>query len=124
ITVIKFETKRLWLKIGFVVAAVLLPIVLPLLAPSLGIHEGGRISLSGTQVVYAVLSAELALAVYIWGVGNWSRFEPPQLPPRSSTTPASGPAHTPKPGPASPTSINIGPSWHLPGTPPAPPGGR
>ena len=76
----KFETNRLRLKIGFAVGAVLLPILLPLLAPLLGIHEGGKISLNGLQVLYAVLSAEIALAVYIWGVGNWSRFEPPQPP--------------------------------------------
>jgi len=119
----KFETKRLLLKIEFAVAAVLLPIVLPLLAPSLGIHEGGRISLGGTQVVYAVLSVELALAVYIWGVGNWSRFEPPQLPSGSSTT-SSGPAQTPKPGPAPPASLSIGPTGQRPGTPAAPQGGR
>ncbi len=91
----KFETQRFLLKLGFAVAALLLPIVMPFVAPRIGIREGGRISLSGMQVVYAVLSAELALAVYLWGVGNWSRFEPPQLTPGASTTPASGQGQPP-----------------------------
>lgn len=80
----KFETERLRLKLGFAVFAILLPVVLPVLAPSVGIHEGGRIPFDRLQVLYAVLSVELAMAVYMWGVGNWSRYEPPHR----STTPA------------------------------------
>ncbi|OLE45908.1 MAG: hypothetical protein AUG46_11290 [Acidobacteria bacterium 13_1_20CM_3_58_11] len=104
----KFETTRFRLKIGFAVAAVLLPFVLPFMAPFLGIYAGGKIPLSGIQVVYAVLSSEIALAVYLWGVGNWSRFEPPFSP--APSTPQTGGAPQP-PGPA-------------PGAPPAPQGGH
>lgn len=105
----KFETTRFRLKIGFVVAAVLLPFVLPFMAPFFGIYEGGRIPLSGIQVAYAVLSSEIALAVYIWGVGNWSRFEPPRFSPASSTPQTGGAPQPPGPGP---------------GAPPAPQGGH
>jgi hypothetical protein len=101
----KFESKRLRLKTGFAVFAILLPIVVPLLAPSIGIHEGGTISLGGLQVLYAVLSVELATVVYIWGVGKWSRYEPPHIS-SSSTGQESGVVQTPvsgstssKPGP-------------------------
>ncbi len=112
----KFETKRLWFKIGFVVGAVILPIVLPLLAPCLGIREGGRISLSRMQVLYAVLSSEIAVAVYIWGVGNWSRFEPPMVSSASSTS------QTPKP--TAPAQQSAGAPAQTPSTPPAPQGGH
>lgn len=106
----KFETTRFRLKIGFAVAAVLLPVVLPCLAPYLGIHEGGKISLSRMQVLYAVLSVEIALAVYIWGVGNWSRFEPPPSASGSSAAAASGAAQPPGPGAAPPAVINAAPT--------------
>ena len=74
----KFETSRARLKKEFWVALILLPIALPLLAPYAEIRVDGRISLSGLQVLYALVSVEIALNVYIWGMGNWSRFEPPQ----------------------------------------------
>ena len=74
----KFETDRRRLKIVFVVCVILLPVVVPILAPWVGIREDGRIPLNGWQVVYAVLSIEIAATVYVWGVGNWSRYEPPQ----------------------------------------------
>jgi hypothetical protein len=120
----KFETKRLWLKIGFVLAAILLPMVLPFLAPSLGVREGGKIPLSSMQVLYAVLSVELAVAVYVWGVGNWSRFEPPPLLSASSVPQMGGPAQPPGPGPASPLPVNVAPPTQPPGVPPPPQGGH
>ena len=95
----KFETTRFRLKIGFAVAAVLLPFVLPFMAPFFGIYAGGKIPLSGIQVAYAVLSSEIALAVYLWGVGNWSRFEPP---PASSTPQTGGASQGPGPAPGAP----------------------
>jgi hypothetical protein len=103
----KFETDRLRLKIVFVVCAILLPIVLPILAPSVGIREGGRISLNGLQVLYAVLSMEIAATVYMWGVGNWSRYEPPhrvvQPPVQASDSP-----QTPGLGSVTPSSSGAG----------------
>jgi hypothetical protein len=108
LTVNKFESNRLRLKIGFVVFAILLPIVLPSLAPVFGIHEGGRISLSGLQVLYAVLSVEIATVVYIWGVGKWSRYEPPLIS-SSSTAQESGVAQTPVSGSTSPSPSKPGP---------------
>lgn len=98
----KFESKRLRLKTGFVVFAILLPIVLPLLAPFFGVHEGGTIPLGGLQVLYAVLSVEIATVVYIWGVGKWSRYEPPHIS-SSSTAEDRGVAQTPVSGSPSPS---------------------
>lgn len=114
-----FETRRLWLKIAFAVVAILLPIVLPFLAPHFGIREGARISLNGLQVLYAVLSTELALAVYMWGVGNWSRFEPPHISQSASAVQTGGPAQTPKPGPTPAGSLGAGAGTPAPGTPPS-----
>jgi hypothetical protein len=119
-----FESTRLGLKIGFAVAAVLLPIVLPFLAPHIGIREGGNIPLSGLQVLYAVLSVELAVAVYVWGVGNWSRFEPPRISPATPAVPTSGPAQTARLGPTPPAAINAGPAAPTSGTPSALQGGH
>jgi hypothetical protein len=66
----KFQTKPLWLKIVITLAAILLPIALVWVAPCLEIREGGKISLSRMQLLYGVLSSEIAVAVYMWGVGN------------------------------------------------------
>ena len=77
-TVNPFEAKRFRLKIAFVAVAIVLLVALPLLTPYISIWKVGRIPLSPIQMLYAVLSSEIVLAVYIWGVGNWSRFEPPQ----------------------------------------------
>ena len=93
----KFETVRLRLKIGFVVLAFVLLVGLPLLTPHIKIWGMGRIPLSPFQILYATLSLEIALAVYVWGVGNWSRFEPPQAS-SGSSAPPSGVAQVPPPG--------------------------
>lgn len=71
-----FETKRLKLKVLFVAVAGLLLVVLPVLTAH--VARIGKILLSPAQMLYAVLSLEIVLAIYLWGVGNWSRFEPPQ----------------------------------------------
>ena len=96
-----------WLKLGFVVSAVLLAILLPLVAPFFGIHEGGRIPLNGLQVLYAVLSVEIAAAVYVWGVGKWSRYEPPPIP-TTSAPQGNGPAQTTASGPVSAAPSSAG----------------
>ena len=49
-----------------------------------------KITFSWMQLFYGVLSVELTLAVYTWGVGNWSRFEPPPYDADSATPQKSG----------------------------------
>jgi hypothetical protein len=93
---IKFEVKRFGLQITFVVVAILLLVALPLLTPHIPFWNVAKI-LSPLQMLYAVLSSEIALAVYMWGVGNWSRFEPPQNvsdsePPQKDSFPGAPPA--------------------------------
>ena len=73
----KFEAKSSLFKIIFFSTVILLPFALAGIAPCLGISEGGKISWSRLQVFYAVFCSEIVAAVYAWGVGNWSRFEPP-----------------------------------------------
>jgi hypothetical protein len=64
--------------------AIVLLVVLPFFS-GCTIPGMGKITFSWMQLFYGVLSLELALAVYTWGVGNWSRFEPPQRSADSST---------------------------------------
>jgi len=66
-----------WAKIIVSLLAIVLLFVLPSLSECT-IPWMGKITFSWMQLFYGVLSLELALAVYTWGVGNWSRFEPPQ----------------------------------------------
>jgi hypothetical protein len=71
------QNARRALKMVFVVGAIVLAIALPLGWPLLSKFDGiGKLSLSPMQVLYTTLTLEITLAVYIWGVGNWSRFEP------------------------------------------------
>jgi hypothetical protein len=93
----KFETARFRLKIGFAGVALVLLLGLPPLTPYIWIWKIGRIPLSPMQMFYAVLSSELVLAVYIWGVGSWSRFEPPQTSSGSLTQQRSSPAQALQP---------------------------
>src|SRR5260370_8369130 len=106
-----FKPKPLWLRPALVLAAILLPIVLVWVAPCLGIREGGKISLSSMQLLYGLVSAEIAAAVYIWGVGNLSRFEPPRP---SFNTPTPQPTAQP-PGLAPPPPLHA--NIPLPTTP-------
>ena len=73
-----FEIDRSTWKIAFVAVAVIILLTLPPLTPYIPVWGVGKIPLSPLQLFYAVLSSEIVLAVYMWGVGNWSRFEPPQ----------------------------------------------
>jgi len=111
------------LKIGFGVLALALLVGFPLLAPTIGIGGGQKIVLSRTQVLYAVLSFEIVLAVYIWGVGSWSRFEPPPAPSGSTTPQTSDPAQG-QPGTAGPAQKGVPPTAQPPGTPPVQQGGH
>jgi len=119
----KFQLSRSRLKIGFGVLALVLLVGLPLLAPTIGIG-GGQIVSSRTQVLYAVLSFEIVLAVYIWGVGNWSRFEPPPTPSGSTTPQTSNPAQGQQRGTAGPAQKGVPPAAQPPGTPPRQQGGH
>jgi hypothetical protein len=93
----KFETARNKLKIGFAATALVLLLGVPPLTPYIWIWRLGRIPLSPMQMFYAVLSIEIVLAVYIWGVGNWSRFEPPHTPSASEDQELNRPTGTPQP---------------------------
>ena len=72
----RFETGNNRLQIGVLGAGLLLLLVLPPLTPYIYLWKMGRIPLSPMQMLYALLSTELVVATYIWGVGFWSRFEP------------------------------------------------
>lgn len=73
----KFENENKKRLVLSSIAAILFFIAAVGLAPCLGIEEGGKISLSRMQLAYGLLSVLLAAALYVWGVGYWSRFEPP-----------------------------------------------
>lgn len=75
----------------FAVGAILVFIAVLWLAPCLDIKEGGKISLSRMQLAYGLLSVLIAVALYVWGVGNWSRFEPPPDTPDKSPDPKTPP---------------------------------
>lgn len=75
----KFQEKPAWKQVTIVAAFLLLPVLLSLLGPSFGVEVGGKLSMSRLQSLYAVVSTELAFAVYMWGVGKWSRFHPPSF---------------------------------------------
>jgi hypothetical protein len=91
------ETKKLRLKrgFGFAITVVLVASLILWLAPSVEMREGGKISLSRMQLLYGLVSMVIAVAIYIWGVGNWSRFEPPTNSSVSSATPASDSTQAP-----------------------------
>jgi hypothetical protein len=108
-----FESKRFRLKMAFLIVAVVLLALLPLLTPYLSLWHMGKVPLSPMQMVYVVLSIEIVAAVYLWGVGSWSRFEPPRSPagsaapitggsvqtqPPAGTPTAAGPGNVPPPG--------------------------
>jgi hypothetical protein len=113
----KFQAKPFGLKIIIVFAAILLPIVLVWVAPCLGIREGGKISLSQLQVFYAVFCSEIVAAVYAWGVGNWSRFEPP--PPSSDIPTPQTSGQAPAQVPPQPVQVNVALPANVTVAPPA-----
>jgi hypothetical protein len=99
--------------------------VLLFVLPSLSgcsIRGVGKITFSWMQIFYGLLSLELALAVYVWGVGNWSRFEPPEPSSASSIPATSDPSKAPAPG--QPIQPNTEQAAQPAGAPPAAQGGR
>jgi hypothetical protein len=119
----KFKTTMFRLKMAIGVAVLAL-IALPPLTPYLSIWRLGRIPLSPLQMIYVILSLEIVLAVYAWGVGDWSRFEPPQSSSVSAAQEASNPAQPPGPDPTPPGPQNVSPPAQPPGMPPTPHGGN
>jgi hypothetical protein len=126
----KFQAKPFWLRTVLVFAAILLPIVVVWVAPCLGIREGGKISLSSMQLLYGLVSSEIAAAVYMWGVGNWSRFEPPPpsseipTPQASGLAPVQVPPQPARVNVAPPAQANVAPAVPPPGTLPSTQGGQ
>jgi hypothetical protein len=119
------DTKKLRIKrgLGFALAAILVAIVILWAAPSVGIREGGTISLSRMQLLYGLVSTVIAVAIYAWGVGKWSRFEPPKNSAASLSPRASDPAQTPARKSGQPVQPNAAVSAQTAGTPAAPKGG-
>jgi hypothetical protein len=98
------------------VVAALFLFVVPPLTPYIDIPKLGKIPLSGMQMFYAVLSLEIVVAVYVFGVGVLSRTQPQPISAGYPPQLGSIPAPTPQPGPTPPAQA---------GTPPATPqGGR
>ena len=78
-------------KVFFGVVCVVLAIALPWLWPLIKKPEWiASFSLSPLQVLYAIISLEVSVAVYVWGVGSWSRYEPPKQPSPSVAPPSLG----------------------------------
>ena len=82
--------------------AALFLFVLPPLTPYIDIPKLGKIGLSGMQMFYGVLSLEIVLAVYIFGVGVLSRSQPQPISAGYPPQPGSIPAPTVQPGPTPP----------------------
>lgn len=125
--------KHLWRLVGFTIVAILFFVVaLCWLAPFVE-SKFTKNPLSPVQLAYGLFSAIIAVALYVWGVGNWSRFEPPKDSPDSTnkssepkTTPtptpggvAAAPGGAPAPGPA---AAGNAPATPQPGTPVPPKG--
>jgi hypothetical protein len=110
----RFKITRM--NVVILLVAALLLFVLPPLTPYIDLPMLGKIPLSGMQMFYAVLSLEIVLAVYIFGVGVLSRTQPQPISAGYPPQPGSIPAPTPQPGPTPPAQA---------GTPPVTPqGGR
>jgi hypothetical protein len=72
-----FKISRRSLKVTLGIAAILFAATLPLVWPLLGKCKWiARIDATPMQVLYTILALDIIVAVYIWGVGNWSRYEP------------------------------------------------
>jgi hypothetical protein len=119
----RFKTTMFRLKMAIGVALLVL-IALPPLTPYIYIWGLGKIPLSPLQMIYVILSVEIVLAVYAWGVGDWSRFEPPQTSSVSAVQETNSPAQPPGPSPTPPVPQNVAPPSQPPGTPPALQGGH
>src|SRR5579859_294360 len=82
---VKHLRRMAWFAIG----AILFFAVALWVAPKVEIH-GARIPLGRLQLAYGLLSVVIAVALYAWGVGNWSRFEPPKPTPATGSNAATG----------------------------------
>jgi hypothetical protein len=82
--------------------AALFLFVLPPITPYINVPKLGKIPLSGLQMFYAVLSLEIVLVVYVFGVGVLSRVEPHPISAGYPPQPGNAPAPTPQPGPPPP----------------------
>jgi hypothetical protein len=102
--------------VGFVAQAIVL-LALLVLAYWRSPQNAGMTPLSPMQMIYVFLSIELVVAVYLWGVGNWSRFEPPRIPTGFGTPLAAGAAQPQPPAGTSPAAVRGSVS------PPGPKGG-
>jgi hypothetical protein len=91
-----------WLKILVSLLVIVLVFLLPFLSGST-LWIVGKITFTWMQLFYGALSLALALAVYVWGVGNWSRSEPPPLPSAASTAQTTAPG---EPRPTAPKGAN------------------
>jgi|HubBroStandDraft_3_1064219.scaffolds.fasta_scaffold19676_2 hypothetical protein len=89
--------------------AALFLFVLPPLTPYIDIPKLGKIGLSGMQMFYGVLSLEIVLAVYIFGVGVLSRSQPQPISAGYPPQPGSIPAPTVQPGPTPPAQKSTPP---------------
>lgn len=76
--------------------------VVPPLTPYIDIPKLGKIPLSGMQMFYGVLSLEIVLAIYIFGVGVLSRTQPQPISAGYAPQAGSIPVATPQPGPTAP----------------------
>lgn len=118
----RFETGNNKLQIGVLVTALLLLLVLPPLTPYIYVWKLGKIPLSPMQMLYGILSIELVVATYIWGVGFWSRFEPRGAVAGAEGQPAGGAAQAPQSGTILPVQKNAAAPAQPPVQPPQ--GGR
>jgi hypothetical protein len=79
------------LKIAFSIAAIFLVVTLPLLWPLLTKYKWiARIDATPLQVLYTILALDVIWAIYMWGVGNWSRYEPAKNADDSALSTAAG----------------------------------
>lgn len=103
----RFKITR-WNAVILFVAALLL-FALPPLTPYIDIPMLGKIPLSGLQMFYAILSLEIVLAIYIFGVGVFSRSQPQSISSGYPPQPGSIPVPPPQPGPTPPTQKSTPP---------------
>jgi hypothetical protein len=120
---VESASKRHPVQTIFWFSLVVIPVVLVALAPYLHIKEDGWLQLTRMQLGYALVSIELAVVVYMYGVGSWSRFEPPTLPPGAAAGASSNsPDAKPTVVPAAVVSPQTAPPQA--GTPGKPQGGQ
>jgi hypothetical protein len=113
---IESASKQHPVQTAFWVGLVVIPAVIVGFAPCLHIGKDGWLQLTRMQLGYALVSIELALVVYMYGVGNWSRFEPPKLP-SGTGAPSNPPDAKPAVVPAAGAPQAASPQAGTPGKP-------